>query len=81
MLRLEEIKRSFFVSLWFIFLTFPIMVISVNPIEKVVEWRLKNLFFDGVGSFFLSFVWRYFLVSGEDRKSKAETDFLTNHLC
>ena len=48
-------------SLWFMFLTFPVMVIRVNPIEKTVVWRWENLFLIGCGSFILSFVWRYFI--------------------
>ena len=59
MIHFEGIKRSFLVSVWFMFLTFPIMVIRVNTIENVVEWRWKNMIFVGVGSFFLSFLWRY----------------------
>jgi branched-chain amino acid transport system permease protein len=43
------------------FLTFPIMVIRVNPIEKVVEWRWRNMALVGIGSFLLSFVWRYLI--------------------
>jgi len=61
MIKAQEIKKSFLVSLWFMFLTFPIMVIRVNPIEKVVEWRWKNMLIVGIGSFLLSFVWRYML--------------------
>ena len=61
MMTLEEIKRSLLVSIWFMFLTFPIMVIRVNTIEKIVEWRWKNMLFIGVGSFFLSFLWRYMM--------------------
>jgi len=34
-----ELKKSFFIALWFILLTFPIMVIRVNTIEQVVVWR------------------------------------------
>ena len=49
------------VSLWFVFLTFPIMVIRVNTIYNRVEWRWENMLFVGVGSFFLSFLWRYLL--------------------
>ena len=56
MQKLAEIKKSFLVSLWFMFLTFPIMVIRVNPIEKIVEWRWSNMVMVGAGSFFLSFV-------------------------
>jgi branched-chain amino acid transport system permease protein len=56
--KLTEIKKSLLVSIWFMFLTFPIMVIRVNPIEKIVEWRWYNLLIVGTGSFVLSFLWR-----------------------
>ncbi len=49
------------VSLWFMFLTFPIMVIRVNTTEKLVTWRWENMAYVGIGSFLLSFVWRYLL--------------------
>jgi branched-chain amino acid transport system permease protein len=68
----EEIKRSFLVCLWFMFLTFPIMVIRVNTVEDVIEWRWFNLLIVGLGSFFLSFVWRYFIRKQERGKKKAQ---------
>ncbi len=73
MFNFSEIGKSFFVSLWFMFLTFPIMVIRVNPVEKVIEWRWKNMLFIGVGSFVLSFVWRYLLARKEKGSRKTET--------
>ncbi|MGD9036911.1 MAG: high-affinity branched-chain amino acid ABC transporter permease LivM [Syntrophobacterales bacterium] len=72
MIRFEEIKKSFLVSLWFMFLTFPIMVIRVNTVEDVIEWRWRNLLIVGLGSFFLSFVWRYFIRKQETGKKKAQ---------
>ena len=54
------------------FLTFPIMVIRVNTVEGEIEWRWQNLLFVGVGSFFLSFVWRYFIKKQETGKKKVE---------
>jgi branched-chain amino acid transport system permease protein len=57
----DELKKSFFIALWFILLTFPIMVISVNTIEQVVVWRWLNLLYIGIGSFVLSFLWQMFL--------------------
>lgn len=57
----QEIKRSFFISLWFVFLTFPIMVVRVNSIEKTVHWRWENIIYVAVGSFFLSMIFRYYL--------------------
>ena len=54
-------KQSFFISLWFVFLTFPILVVRVNTIEKVVEWRWKNMLITALVSFLLSLIWHYFL--------------------
>ncbi|MEK7826718.1 MAG: branched-chain amino acid ABC transporter permease, partial [Thermodesulfobacteriota bacterium] len=69
----EEFKKSFFISLWFMLLTFPILVIRVNTIEKVVEWRWRNMAFIGIGSFLLSFVWRRLLSRKEKGRQPAET--------
>ncbi|MEI6608543.1 MAG: branched-chain amino acid ABC transporter permease [Deltaproteobacteria bacterium] len=57
----DELKKSFFIALWFILLTFPIMVIRVNTIDQVVVWRWTNLFYVGIGSFVLSFLLQLFL--------------------
>ena len=73
MLNITEVKKSLGVSLWFMFLTFPVMVIRVNPIEKVVEWRWENLFMVGLGSFFLSFLWRYLIKRKEGSTKKIAT--------
>lgn len=67
-----EIKKSILASLWFMFLTFPIMVIRVNTVENIVEWRWINMAFVGVGSFFLSMLWRY-MIKQKSMKAKKET--------
>ena len=72
MFSLSEIKKSILISLWFMFLTFPIMVIKVNTIYKTIEWRWERLFMVGVGSFVLSFVWRYFIKRKEAGIKKAD---------
>ncbi len=53
-------------------LTFPIMVIRVNTIEKEIEWRWERMFIIGGGSFILSFVWRYMIKRKEAGIKKAE---------
>ncbi len=65
---LQEIKKSLLTSLWFMFLTFPIMVMKVSTIgsDNVTLYRWKNMVFVGVGTFLISFVWRWAL----DRKEK-----------
>ncbi|MDM8541440.1 branched-chain amino acid ABC transporter permease [Desulfococcaceae bacterium HSG7] len=73
MIKFSEIKKSLFISIWFVFLTFPIMVIRVNPIEKVIEWRWHNIMLVGIGSFIISYIWRYLLKRKElgDQKAKS----------
>ena len=73
MIKQLRLKQSFFIALWFVFLTFPIMVIRVNTIEKAVEWRWKNMLYVGLGSFIFSFVWRYFLERREATEKRTAT--------
>ena len=73
MFKYEEIKRSFLVALWFMFLTFPILVIRVNTIHNVVEWRWANMFYIGIGAFCMSFIWRYLLKRKEIGKKEKTT--------
>ena len=72
MFAFDEIKKSFLTSIWFMFLTFPIMVIKVNTVENIVEWRWERMFMVGIGSFFLSFVWRYLLKRKESGQKEAD---------
>lgn len=57
----SELKRSTYIALWFILLTFPIMVIKVNTIENIVIWRWINIVGIGLGSFVLSFLCQLYL--------------------
>jgi branched-chain amino acid transport system permease protein len=91
---MNELRKSFLVSLWFMFLTFPIMVIRVNTAEKIVIWRWENMAMIGIGSFVLSFVWRWAIrrkeasdavaASGQKKTGRmaelAENTSLTNSL-
>ena len=56
------------------FLTFPIMVIQVNTVENIIQWRWANLFFVGVGSFVLSALWRYLIRRKEQGIQETEVD-------
>ncbi len=61
-----EIRKSLIAAVWFIFLTFPLMVVKVNTIENTVEWRWHNMLIVGVTFFFLSWLWRYLLQKKEE---------------
>lgn len=71
MFSLKEIQRCFLLSLWFVFLTFPIMVIKVDPFERVVHWRWENMAYVAIGSFFLSILFRMLLRRSEQGKSES----------
>ncbi|MHB1400112.1 MAG: high-affinity branched-chain amino acid ABC transporter permease LivM [Trichloromonadaceae bacterium] len=58
---MKNLKNSLLIALWFMFLTFPMMVIKVNTLDNIVEWRWVNLAYVGLGAFALSFLWRYLL--------------------
>lgn len=59
---MRGVVRSLLVSLWFMVLTFPIMVIRITP-EGGIVWRFENAVLLGLGVFLLSFVWRALLVA------------------
>lgn len=79
----QEIKRSLLISLWFVFLTFPIMVIHVNPIERVVSWRWSNMAYVAVFTFLLSLLSGMWLKSKEKRRAQipsfSESSSTTRH--
>ncbi|GAB1536663.1 high-affinity branched-chain amino acid ABC transporter permease LivM [Geovibrio sp. ADMFC3] len=56
---LNELKKSLITAVWFMFLTFPIMVIKVNTVYNTIVWRWHNLIYIGVGAFFGSMIWRW----------------------
>lgn len=71
-------------AVWFMFLTFPIMVIRVSPLERTVEWRWNRILWVGLGAFFLSFAWRAMLrrkdrgpAHGAKKEAKSLGDFVS----
>ncbi len=68
---LLKLKQSLLIALWFVFLTFPLLVIRVNTIEKVVEWRWRNMLVTALVSFFLALAWHHFLEKRELTEQKA----------
>lgn len=70
---LKDFKQSILVAIWFVFLTFPLMVVRVNTMENLVEWRWMNMLWVAVGSFVLSYAWRYMLARQQVRKKAADS--------
>ena len=70
---MHGLKKSLLISAWFMFLTFPIMVIRVNTVYKTIEWRWMNLLWVGLGAFVLSMVWRYLIQRRELGRAKDES--------
>ncbi|MCG8452077.1 MAG: branched-chain amino acid ABC transporter permease [Spirochaetales bacterium] len=66
---LSEAKKSLITSLWFMVLTFPLLVIKVNTRDNTVVWRWMNLLWVAIGAFGLSWIWRRML----ERREKGNT--------
>jgi branched-chain amino acid transport system permease protein len=77
MMSLTEIKRSLKVALWFVFLTFPILVIHINPLEKTIEWRWENMILVAVGTFIISLLGKYLIEKKQQRDKKIATQRAT----
>jgi branched-chain amino acid transport system permease protein len=80
---MEHIKRALGVALWFMFLTFPLLVVRVNTLRNEVEWRWLNMLWVGVAAFLLSFVWHFAMARKSRRARKtdlAEADPLARNL-
>lgn len=72
MVALNQIKKGVLTSLWFVFLTFPIVVIKVDPIERTIVWRWHNALYMAVGTFFVYLLVTYIMKrkeeGGEEKK-------------
>ncbi len=68
-------RRALLTALWFMFLTFPIVVIKVNTAENLVVWRWHNLLYVGVVTALASLlvsVYRHFRDRGQRNERAAE---------
>ncbi len=70
MISLKDLKNAFLVALWFVFLTFPIMVIKVNPFERTFGWRWQNMIYVAAGSFICYLASRFFLARKAAKQKK-----------
>ena len=68
---MAHLKRSIGISLWFMFLTLPLMVVRVNTINNEIEWRWSNMLWVGLCSFALAWLWHF---SIERRAARREVE-------
>jgi branched-chain amino acid transport system permease protein len=77
---LKELKKGFLTSLWFVFLTFPIVVIKVDPIERTVGWRWDNALYMAIGTFCVYFLVKYIQHRKENQASRSDSKEVTASL-
>lgn len=63
---MHVVTKALLVSIWFMVLTFPLMVMKVDRINNAILWRWENMAFMGVTAFVLALLWHWSLV----RRSK-----------
>lgn len=64
----KELKKGVLIALWFVFLTFPIMVIKVDPIARTVVWRWENALYMAFGTFCVYCLVQFLLKKKEKRQ-------------
>jgi branched-chain amino acid transport system permease protein len=65
---LKELKKGVLISLWFVFLTFPVMVIKVDPIARTVVWRWSYALYMAVGTFLVYILVQFFMKKKANRQ-------------
>jgi branched-chain amino acid transport system permease protein len=80
MVLIKELKKGFLTSLWFVFLTFPIVVIKVDPIERTVVWRWQNALYMAIGTFCVYLLVRYFQHRKENKTGHNDSKGQTSSL-
>ncbi len=70
---MNSIKKSLGIALWFVFLTFPFLVVRVNTLKQIVEWRWLNMLWVAISAFFLSFLWRWAFERRSRQKQERES--------
>ena len=71
---MSYLKSSLLASVWFMFLTFPFMVIKVNTLKSTVEWRWMNLLWVAIAAFVLSSAWRWAMEKRKRGSAEKEED-------
>ena len=59
---MHVLTKALIVSVWFMVLTFPLMVMKVDRINNAIVWRWENMAFMGIAAFVLALLWHWSLV-------------------
>ena len=71
---MAHLKRSIGISLWFMFLTLPLMVVRVNTINNEIEWRWSNMLWVGLCAFALAWFWHFSVERRAARRQEEKAD-------
>lgn len=74
MFDIKELKKGVLTSLWFVFLTFPIMVIKADPIERTIDWRWHNALYMAIGVFCVYFLVKFIQQKKENSSNSSSSD-------
>lgn len=75
MTMMSYVKSSLVAALWFVFLTFPLVVVKVNTLKGTVQWRWINMLWIALATFVLAAVWRWAMERRErGAKEKASVE-------
>jgi len=67
------LKKSLGISLWFMFLALPLLVVRVNTLNDEIEWRWANLAWVGCGTFTLALGWHLLMHVRDQRHARRDS--------
>jgi branched-chain amino acid transport system permease protein len=73
---MNALLKSLGISLWFMFLSLPLLVVRVNTLNNEVEWRWGNLLWVGCAALSLALTWQLAMRYREQRRNRREAQNL-----
>lgn len=74
--QIKNILKSFLIAIWFMFLTFPFMAVSIDSLKNTVSVRWTSIGYVGIATFFLSFLWRDFMKRKDSEKGRNTSNII-----
>lgn len=56
---MRVVTKALIVSVWFMVLTFPLMVMKVDNLNHAIIWRWNNMVLTGIAAFVLALLWHW----------------------
>ena len=66
---MKDFSLFILITVWFLILAFPLVAVRVDIAEETVTFDWERLIWVGLGTFLISYLWRYLLRSKQEKRN------------